>query len=119
MKIRRKVLGDAHVDRAEANKSELDTAFQEFIVEGAWGSVWNREGLSLRERSMLTICMLAALGHHAELAMHIRAAENTGMSREEISEVLLQVGVYAGVPAANTAFAIAKETFAGMDNKGS
>ena len=117
MKVRRKVLGEIHVDSAEANKSEVDAAFQEFIVEGAWGSVWIRDGLSLRDRSMLTICMMASLGHHAELAMHIRAAENTGLSREEISEVLLQVGVYAGVPAANTAFAIAKETFAELDNK--
>jgi 4-carboxymuconolactone decarboxylase len=112
MKVRRKVLGDAHVDRAEANKSDVDADFQTYIVENAWGSVWTRDALSLRERSLLTICMMASLGHHDELAMHIRAARNTGVTRQEITEVLLQVAVYAGVPAANSAFAIAKKTFA-------
>ena len=116
MKIRRKILGDAHVDRAEANKSEIDADFQNYIVENAWGAVWTRETLSLRERSMLTICMLAALGHHGELALHLRAADNAGASRQDIAEVLLQVAVYAGVPAANSAFAIAKKTFAEMDD---
>ncbi len=115
MRVRRKMLGDAHVDRAEANKSEIDADFQKYIVESAWGAVWTRDALSLRERSMLTICMMAALGHHDELAMHLRAAENAGTSRQDIIEVLLQVGVYAGVPAANTAFAIAKHTFSVLD----
>lgn len=117
MKIRRMVLGDAHVDKAEANKSEIDTDFQKYIVENAWGTVWMRDELTLRERSMLTICMMASLGYHDELAMHLRAAENTGTSRQDIIEVLLQVGVYAGVPMANTAFAIAKKTFATLDEQ--
>jgi 4-carboxymuconolactone decarboxylase len=117
MKIRRMVLGDAHVDKAEANKSEIDTDFQKYIVENAWGTVWTRDELTLRERSMLTICMMASLGYHDELAMHLRAAENTGTSRQDIIEVLLQVGVYAGVPMANTAFAIAKKTFATLDEQ--
>lgn len=115
MRVRRKMLGNAHVDRAEANKSEIDADFQTYIVESAWGSIWTRDALSLRERSMLTICMMAALGHHDELAMHLRAAENAGTSRQDIIEVLMQVGVYAGVPAANTAFAIAKQTFSVLD----
>ena len=117
MKIRRMVLGDAHVDKAEANKSEIDTDFQKYIVENAWGTVWTRDELTLRELSMLTICMMASLGYHDELAMHLRAAENTGTSRQDIIEVLLQVGVYAGVPMANTAFAIAKKTFATLDEQ--
>ncbi|NQV99540.1 MAG: 4-carboxymuconolactone decarboxylase [Rhodospirillales bacterium] len=116
MKVRRKVLGDAHVDRAEANKSEIDADFQRYIVENAWGAVWTRDSLSLRERSMLTICMMASLGHQEELAMHIRAARNTGATRQDIIEVLLQVAVYAGVPTANTAFAIAKKTFLELDS---
>lgn len=117
MAVRRKVLGDAHVDKAQANKSEIDAEFQQYIVENAWGSVWTRDQLSLRERSMLTICMMASLGHGEELAMHIRAAQNAGTSRQDISEVLLQVAVYAGVPAANKAFAIAKAEFEKMDQE--
>lgn len=119
MAVRRKILGDAHVDRAEANKSEVDAEFQKYIVENAWGSVWTRDGLNLRERSMLTICMMASLGHHDELAMHIRAAENAGASRQDIIEVLLQVAVYAGVPTANKAFAIAKKVFLDLDQEAS
>ena len=109
MKVRRSVLGVEHVDRAEASKSDFDADFQRFITEGAWGSVWSRNGLTPRERSLLTISLLAALGHHEELAMHIRASESTGTSADDIKEVLLQVAVYGGVPAANRAMAIAKE----------
>ncbi len=116
MRIRRKILGDAHVDRAEAGKTEVDRDFQRYITENAWGSVWTRDGLSHRERSMLTISTLAVLGHHGELAMHIRAAKNAGTQRSDIIEVLLQVAVYAGVPAANAAFAIAKKTFEALDS---
>ena len=115
MRVRRAVLGDAHVDRAQANTTDVDADFQQFITELAWGGVWTRDGLSRSQRSLLTIAMLAALGHHDELAMHLRATANTGASREEVKETLLQVAVYAGVPAANAAFAVAKRVFAEMD----
>lgn len=108
MKVRRAVLGDAHVDRAEAAKTDFDQDFQRFITEGAWGSVWSRPGLTKRERSLLTITLLAALGHEDELAMHLRATANTGASPGDIKEALLHVAVYAGVPAANRAIKIAK-----------
>ena len=107
MLTRRAVLGDAHVDRAEARKTDFDADFQRFITEGAWGSLWSRDGLTRRERSLLTIALLAALGHGEELALHVRATRNTGASAEDIKEALLHVAVYAGVPAANRAFAIA------------
>ena len=111
MKIRREVLGDAHVDRAEANKTEFDTDFQRFITETAWGAVWSRPGLDRHTRHLLTIGMLAALGKEHELAMHLRATPNTGVTPDEVKEVLLQVAAYAGVPAANSAIAIAKQVF--------
>ena len=107
MLTRRAVLGDAHVDRAEARKTDFDADFQKFITEGAWGSLWSRPGLTRRERSLLTIALLAALGHDEELALHVRATRNTGASPEDIKEALLHVAVYAGVPAANRAFAVA------------
>lgn len=109
MEIRRDVLGDAHVDRAEAQKTTFDADFQRLITEVAWGAIWSRPGLERKTRHLLTIAMLAALGKESELAMHIRATRNTGVTAEEIKEVLLQVAIYAGVPAANTAFAVAKE----------
>ena len=112
MKVRRSVLGDAHVDRAEARKTAFDADFQRFITEGAWGSVWSRPGLDKRTRSLLVIALMAALGHEEELAMHIRATRNTGATREDIKEVFLMVAVYAGVPAANTAVRIAKDVYA-------
>ncbi len=117
MEVRRAVLGDAHVDRAEANKTEFDEDFQRFITEGAWGSVWSRPGLDRRTRSLLTITLLAALGHEKELAMHVRAVRNTGVSPDEIKEALMHVAVYAGVPAANRAFAVAKATLAELENE--
>ena len=115
MATRRRVLGDAHVDRAERNKTSFDQPFQDLITEGAWGSVWSRPDWTLRERSMVTIALLAALGHDREVAMHIRASANTGASREDIREALLHVAIYAGVPAANRAIAVAKRTFAEID----
>ena len=116
MATRRSVLGDAHVDRAEAAKTPFDEDFQRFITEGAWGSVWSRSGLSPRERSLITLALLAAQGHDDEVAMHIRATANTGASAEDVKEALLHVAVYAGVPAANRAFKIAKAEYAKMES---
>ncbi len=115
MAVRRGVLGDAHVDRAEAGKGAFDADFQRFITEGAWGSVWARPGLDRRTRSMLVIALMAALGHEDELAMHFRATRNTGATVEDVKEVLLMVAVYAGVPAANTAIRIAKRVYAELE----
>lgn len=115
MVTRRRVLGDAHVDRASAATTSFDQPFQEMITEGAWGTVWSRPGISSRERSMITIALLAALGHDEEVAMHVRATANTGASREDITEALMHVAIYAGVPAANRAFKIAKHVFEQMD----
>ncbi len=112
---RRSVLGDAHVDRATAAATAFDSPFQELITEAAWGHVWSRPAWSKRERSMVTIALLAALGHDEEVAMHIRATANTGASREDIGEALLHVAIYAGVPAANSAIRIAKQVFSEMD----
>ena len=109
MKTRRSVLGNEHVDRAEAGKTEFDSDFQEYITANAWGSIWSRGGITKRERSMITIALLAALGHDEELALHLSACKNTGASKDDIKEVLLHTAVYAGVPAANKAFKIAKE----------
>ena len=109
MQTRRSVLGSAHVDKAEAGKTDFDADFQEYITNNAWGAVWSRPGLTKRERSLITIALLAALGHEDELAMHIRATKNTGATKEDVKEVLLQTAVYAGVPAANKAFKIAKD----------
>lgn len=112
MEIRRSVLGNAHVDNAERNKTDFDKDFQEYITNNAWGSVWSRPGLTKRERSLITIAILAAMGHEDELGMHIRATKNTGATHEDIKEVLLHTAVYAGVPAANSAIKIAKEIIA-------
>lgn len=107
--IRKAVLGEAHVARAQANASPLDAAFQEWITANVWGGVWTRPGLSRHVRSLLTVGMMAALGRHEELELHLRATARTGVTVEEIGEILLQVGAYAGVPAANSAFKIAKQ----------
>jgi 4-carboxymuconolactone decarboxylase len=112
MKVRREVLGNAHVDRAEANKTAFDADFQQFITEAAWGSVWSRPGLDRKTRHLLTITLLAGLGQERELALHLRATVNTGVTPEEIIEAMLHVAIYAGVPAANSAIAIAKTVFA-------
>jgi len=108
MKVRREVLGDAHVDRAVAGTTELTAPFQDFITRYAWGGVWTREGLDRRVRSAITLSILTALGREHELAMHVRAARTNGLTAAEIGEVLLHTAVYAGVPAANTAYAIAQ-----------
>jgi 4-carboxymuconolactone decarboxylase len=109
MVVRRAVLGDAHVDRASAGTTWFTADFQDLITRYAWGEIWTREGLDRRTRSCITLAMLAALHHDDELAMHVRGALRNGVSAEEIREVLLQVGIYAGVPAANRAFAVATE----------
>ena len=114
MEVRRKVLGDAHVDRVEANKTALDTPFQTLITEGAWGTVWASDAISLRERSMLTLALLAATGNFDEIPMHIRATANTGASQEDVMEVFQHVAIYCGVPKANHAIKLAKQTFAEM-----
>lgn len=114
MKVRREVLGDAHVDRAEAAKRPFDEDFQRFITEGAWGSVWSRPGLTKRERSIVTIALLAALGHWEEVAMHVRATRNTGATPEDLKEAILHVAVYAGVPAANHAIKIIRQAYKEM-----
>lgn len=111
MKVRREVLGDEYVDSVEASKTGFDEDFQRFITETAWGSVWTREGLERPTRHMLTIAILAALGKEHELAMHIRATRNTGVTPEQLIEVFYHVAIYAGVPAANTAFGIAKKIY--------
>jgi len=115
MKVRREVLGDEHVDRAEAAKTPLTEPFQDYITRCAWGGVWTREGLDRRTRSAITLAALTALGREDELALHVRAARRNGLSEEEIAEVLLHTGVYAGVPAANSAFAVAKRVLAEGD----
>ena len=115
LKVRRSVLGDAHVDRAQANQTPFDQPFQQLITESAWGTLWSRPNWTRRERSMVTIALLAALGHYEEVAMHIRATANTGATRDDICEALMHVAIYAGVPAANHAFKVAKATCAEMD----
>jgi 4-carboxymuconolactone decarboxylase len=114
MTIRRRVLGEAHVARAEAGKTAFDAPFQSLITDAAWGHVWARGTIPLRERSMLTIALLAALGNDHELALHIRATANTGASESDVMEALLHVAIYAGVPRANHAIKIARDTFAAM-----
>ncbi len=118
LKVRRAVLGDRHVDRAFANATDLDADFQRFITEMAWGDVWSRPHLDRRTRHIVTLAVLAALGREAELRIHIRATVNTGVSQDDLREVFHQVAVYAGVPAANTAFAIAKEVLAESQSEG-
>jgi 4-carboxymuconolactone decarboxylase len=114
MRVRRSVLGEQHVDGAVARQTPFDADFQRFITEGAWGSVWSRPHWSKRERSMVTIALLAALGHDDELAMHVRATRNTGASEADLREAMMHVAIYAGIPAANHAIKIIKKTYAGM-----
>ena len=115
---RRSVLGHAHVDRALANETVFDKPFQDLITESAWGTVWSGSGLTKRERSIVTIALMAALGHHEEVAMHVRATARTGATREDVCEALMHVAIYAGVPAANNAFKIAKTVYAQLDAEG-
>lgn len=109
MRVRREVLGDAHVDAAVEGTTPFTTAFQDLVTRYAWGEIWSRPGLDRRMRSAITLTALTALNHHHELALHVRAALRNGLEPEEIAEVLLQAAVYCGVPAANRAFAIAQE----------
>ncbi|MFZ0881936.1 MAG: 4-carboxymuconolactone decarboxylase [Candidatus Acidiferrales bacterium] len=115
MKVRRAVLGDAHVDRAENTKNAFSEPFQDLITRYAWGEIWSRPGLPRHTRSLLTLSMMIALNRSDEFRMHVRAALNNKVTREEIQEVLLQSAIYCGVPAANTAFHIAQEVFAEID----
>ncbi|MEM8629971.1 MAG: 4-carboxymuconolactone decarboxylase [Pseudomonadota bacterium] len=117
MEVRRSVLGDTHVDRAEAEKTPFDEPFQTLITEGAWGTVWASEKISRRERSMLTLALLAATGNFEEIPMHIRATANTGASKDDVMEAFLHVAIYAGVPKANHAIKLAKVTFAEMEGR--
>ena len=117
MSVRRAVLGDTHVDRAEANKTDFDTPFQELITEGAWGTVWASDGISPRERSMLTLALLAATGNFEEIPMHIRATARTGASKQDVLEVFQHVAIYAGVPRANHALKLAKQTYDDMERE--
>ncbi len=109
MAVRRHVLGDEHVDRAEASRTPLTSEFQDFLTRYAWGEVWIRPGLDLRVRSCITVAMLVALNRPEELAMHLRGAVRNGVTPEELREVLLQTAVYCGLPAANTAFRLAED----------
>jgi 4-carboxymuconolactone decarboxylase len=115
MATRRAVLGDNHVERAQSGSTDFDRPFQELITEAAWGHVWSRPTLTKRERSIVTIALLAALGQDDEVAMHIHATANTGATRDDVCEALLHVAIYAGVPAANHAIKIAKQVFEQMD----
>jgi 4-carboxymuconolactone decarboxylase len=112
MTVRRAVLGDGHVERAAEKTDELTADFQDFITRYAWGEIWTRPGLDRKTRSVITLTALVAHGHYDELALHVKAAERNGLTRAEIAEVLLQIGVYCGVPAANSAFAVAQRVFA-------
>jgi 4-carboxymuconolactone decarboxylase len=115
MKVRRAVLGDAHVDQAVAATTDFNRDFQDFITRNAWGEIWTRSGLPRHTRSLLTLAMMVALNRGEEFRMHVRAAFNNGVTRDQIKEVLLQSAVYCGVPAANSAFHIAAEVFSEMD----
>ncbi len=117
MMTRREVLGDAHVDRAEAAKSELDEPFQTLITEGAWGTVWGSDAITRRERSMLTLALLAATGNFEEIPMHIRATVHTGASKTDVMEAFQHVAIYAGVPRANHAIKLAKKTYLEMEQE--
>ena len=115
MEVRRAVLGNAHVDRAEAKRNDFNGEFQDLITRHAWGEIWTRPGLPRHTRSLLTIGLMVALNRSDEFKLHVRAAFNNGVTRDEIKEVLLQCAIYAGIPAANSAFHMAEEVFAQMD----
>jgi 4-carboxymuconolactone decarboxylase len=117
MATRRAVLGDAHVDRAERQKTAFDLPFQTMITEGAWGTLWADETISRRDRSMLTLALLAATGNFEEIPMHVRATANTGASKEDVMQAFMHVAVYAGVPKANHAIKLAKQTYSEMEQK--
>jgi 4-carboxymuconolactone decarboxylase len=114
MAIRRAVLGDQHVERAQANLNDFNTEFQNLITRYAWGEIWTRPGLPRHTRSLMTICMMVALNREVELKLHLRAARNNGVTVDQIKEALLQSAIYCGVPAANSAFAVAQQVFSEM-----
>jgi len=115
MKLRRAVLGDEHVDRSVATTTDFNRDFQDFITRNAWGEIWTRPGLPRHTRSLLTLAMMVALNRGEEFRMHVKAAFNNGVTRDQIKEVLLQSAIYCGVPAANSAFHIAADVFREMD----
>lgn len=115
LQVRKEVLGAAHVARAQSATTEFNAEFQELITRYAWGEIWTRPGLPRHTRSLLTLAMMVALNRADEFRLHVRAAANNGVTRDEIKEVLLQAAIYCGVPAANTAFHLAAEVFAQMD----
>jgi len=115
MEVRRAVLGEAHVDRSLSRRSEFTSEFQDLITRYAWGEIWTRPGLSRHTRSCMTLCMMLALGHWDEFKMHVRAAFNNGLTRDEIKEVILQAAIYCGVPAANHGFQLAEDVFKAME----
>lgn len=118
LKVRREVLGDAHVERSLSGRTDFNTDFQDLITRYAWNDVWNRPGLERRARSFITLSMLIALNREGEFRLHIRAAHNNGVTRDELKELLLQAAIYCGVPAANAAFHMAQQVFAEMDAEG-
>jgi 3-oxoadipate enol-lactonase / 4-carboxymuconolactone decarboxylase len=118
LRVRREVLGDAHVDRAVAATTDLTADFQRMITEYAWGGIWTRPGLDRRSRSMITLTALIARGHHEEFAMHLRAARRNGLTNDEIKELIMQTAIYCGVPDANSAFRIAAEVLSDYDAEG-
>lgn len=117
MTVRREVLGDAHVDRAEAQKTDFDTPFQDLITNSAWGTVWASDAISRRERSMLTLALLAAMGNFDEIPMHVRATARTGASKQDVLEAFQHVAIYCGVPKANHALKLARQTYAEMEDE--
>jgi 4-carboxymuconolactone decarboxylase len=117
LKVRREVLGNAHVERSLANRTDLTSEFQNMITRHAWGDIWTRPGLTRHTRSIATIAMMVALNRSEELALHLRAAKNNGVTRDEIKEILMQTAIYCGVPAANSAFHLAQTIFADEDSK--
>jgi len=117
MKVRRAVLGDAHVDRSLQKRTKFNEEFQDLITRYAWGEIWTREGLPRRERSLIVLALMIALNRADEFKMHVRAAFNNGLTQDDIKEVIMQCAIYAGVPAANSAFHQAEEVFAAMEKK--
>ena len=117
MKVRRAVLGDEHVNRAQKNRNEFNEPFQDLITRYAWGEIWSRPGLPRHTRCLITLALMVALNRTNELKMYVRAALHVGVKREEIQEVFLQTAIYCGVPAANSAFRLADEVFAELDSK--
>ncbi len=117
MAVRTAVLGKAYVERSQSRMTKFDEDFQDILTRYCWGEVWSRPGLERKTRSMLNLAMLATLGHEEEFKLHLRASRNTGVTRDEVKEVLLQVAIYAGIPAANSAFRMAREIFQEMDKE--